>query len=89
MAREDLLIRSFEAVPDTLMKFLDIRAEVVQFSEQALSSGTKASEIDCVRPAPSGQERSFGRHGGTDTTEAVLQAIIQETFILAFPSEGV
>lgn len=78
-----------EALMEPLMKLLDTRAEVVQFSEQALSSGTKASAIAYVRlrSLQTGSEAS-GVGMGADTTEAVLQAVIQAAFILVFPSEG-
>lgn len=78
-----------EALMEPLMKLLDTRAEVVQFSEQALSSGTKASAIAYVRlrSLQTGNEASAAGMGA-DTTEAVLQAVIQAAFILAFPSEG-
>lgn len=78
-----------EALMEPLMKLLDTRAEVVQFSEQALSSGTKASAIAYVRlrSLQTGNEASAAGMG-SDTTEAVLQAVIQAAFILAFSSEG-
>lgn len=78
-----------EALMEPLMKLLDTRAEVVQFSEQALSSGTKASAIAYVRlrSLQTGNEASAAGMGA-DTTEAVLQAVIRAAFILAFPSEG-
>lgn len=79
-----------EALLDSLMKFLDTRVEVVQLSEQALSSGTKASAIAYVRlrSIQTGSEASAAGMGA-DTTEAVLQAVIQAAFTLAFPSEGI
>lgn len=78
-----------EALMEPLMKLLDTRAEVVQFSEQALSSRTKASAIAYVRlrSLQTGNEASAAGMG-SDTTEAVLQAVIQAAFILAFSSEG-
>lgn len=78
-----------EALMEPLLKLLDTRAEVVQFSEQALSSGTKASAIAYVRlRSLQTKNEASGGGMGADTTEAILQAVIQAAFTLVFPSEG-
>ena len=67
-----------EALMDGLSNAFTIRAEIVNFSEHAMSEGTEAKAVAFVkiRSHDSGKPPIAAASFGRDTTEAVLQAVL-------------
>ena len=78
----DLLVRLHgqghgvvEALMDALARGRGVRAEVEQFDQHALTAGTEAKAIACVR-VRLGEATATAVAFGEDTAEATLQAVL-------------
>ena len=64
------------ALVDALIQSWGVRAEVEQFDQHALGSGTSARAMACVRVSVDHGRATSAVAFGEDTTEAALQAVL-------------